>query len=240
MIAREMVLLLGIGIVAGILTTLAGQGGGLVLLLALAASMGPHAALAASTPALLFGNMHRAWLYRKSADRSLAWRALLGIVPGALVGGVLAARLPGIVLQACMVGLTVLALLRQFVRPHWMLPRWALVPVGVLVGVAAGGAGGAGVLVAPMFLASGLSGVNLVGTIAITAVALHAARVVSYGATGLFSADTARVALMLIPMIWVGNHLGDGIRRFLNESWERRIEYGTLVVCVLLSLAGIG
>ena len=54
--------LAALGTIAGILTTLAGQGGGLFLLLAIAALVGPHEALAITAPALLLGNLHRAVL----------------------------------------------------------------------------------------------------------------------------------------------------------------------------------
>ena len=49
-----------LGILAGILTTLAGLGGGMLLVLALSLTSSPVTELAATAPALSLGNLHRA------------------------------------------------------------------------------------------------------------------------------------------------------------------------------------
>src|SRR5438045_2862535 len=67
--------LLALGIASGILTTLAGQGGGMALLLACSALFGPRFAIALTTPALLLGNLHRAALFRAAVVPVLAHAA---------------------------------------------------------------------------------------------------------------------------------------------------------------------
>src|SRR5437763_7963450 len=99
--------LAALGLAAGLLTTLAGQGGGLFLLLATSAVLGPHAALALTAPALLVGNAHRALLLRRSVDRRVAARMIVGALPGALVGGALAGVIPSGALRALLLALTV-------------------------------------------------------------------------------------------------------------------------------------
>src|SRR5690242_12815639 len=101
--------LLALGIMAGVLTTIAGQGGGLFLLLASSVIVGPHAALAITSPALLFGNLHRAILYRRFVDRRVAVPMTLGAVPGAVGGGLLAGAMPPWLLNVLLVLLTILA-----------------------------------------------------------------------------------------------------------------------------------
>src|SRR5688572_1452872 len=54
-----------LGIAAGFLTTVAGMGGGLLLVTALAVVWGPHVALPVTSLALLVGNLHRLALYRR-------------------------------------------------------------------------------------------------------------------------------------------------------------------------------
>src|SRR5690242_15015921 len=99
-------LLVLMGLVAGVLTTIAGQGGGLLLLLACTAALGPHQALAVTAPALLFGNLHRAVMLRAHAHRPTALRMIAGALPGALVGGMLAGIVPAWSLRMLMVLLT--------------------------------------------------------------------------------------------------------------------------------------
>src|SRR5688572_16373782 len=83
-------LVLGLGLVAGALTTVAGLGGGVFLLLSLSVLWGPTTALATSSLALLVGNLHRTFLYRKSVNWPIARAFVVGAVPGAVLGALLA------------------------------------------------------------------------------------------------------------------------------------------------------
>src|SRR5690349_10895588 len=80
-------LYVSLGLLAGALTTVAGLGGGMLLLLALATLGEPHEALAVTAPALLVGNLHRLWMGRRELDRETALPLVAGALPGALVGG---------------------------------------------------------------------------------------------------------------------------------------------------------
>lgn len=234
------VLLVALGIVAGILTTVAGQGGGLMLLLAASALSGPHAALAMTTPALLLGNLHRAILFRRSIDRAVATRLVAGAVPGALLGGFAAGAAPPWLLQIVLVGVTALAVAKAAGKIAFAVPRGALLPAGFALGAMTGSAGGAGVLNAPILLAVGLRGAAFVGTSATLAFAAHVGRAAGYFGQGLFSAETLVGSAFLAAAIFVGNSLGERLRRRVDERWTIRLEHGVLVVCVVLSVLGLG
>ena len=75
-----------LGVLAGILTTVAGLGGGMVLMLALSLLTSPTVALAATAPALLAGNLHRSVMFRGQVDRRVATSFAAGAFPGALPG----------------------------------------------------------------------------------------------------------------------------------------------------------
>lgn len=233
----------GLGIFAGALTTIAGQGGGLFLLLACSALLGPHAALAITAPALLLGNTHRAALFRRSIDTAVAWRVIAGSVPGAVAGGLVAAALPGWVLEAALVAMTAVALAKALGWHSFSVPRAALAPAGFLVGGLTGTTGGAGVLFSPLLLASGLSGASFIATSSAIAVATHVGRVVAYGASGLFARELVGATTLVTAAIFVGNGAGERLRRRLGarygERLTSRLEYGVLVACVALSLAGL-
>lgn len=229
-----------LGLLAGALTTLAGQGGGLFLLLALSVFIGPHAALAITAPALLSGNLHRAWLCRHEVSWPIAGRVIAGALPGAVVGGLCAGVAPAWVLNAFLVGITVLAIAKAVGLVRFSPPHAALTPMGALVGAMTGTSGGAGVLVAPLLLSTGLTGKGYVGTGAAIAVTIHAGRLLAYGHTGLLRADLAGPIVALVVAIFAGNFAGDWIRPRLTKVATTRLEYGTLVVCVLLAVSGIG
>ncbi len=237
-----------LGLVAGALTTIAGQGGGLLLLLACSALIGPHDALAVTAPALLLGNLHRSVLLRAHVDRGVALRVVAGAVPGALVGGLLAGVAPAWALRVMLVVLTAAAIAKALGWIRFTVPRNALVPAGAVVGAMTGTSGGAGVLFAPLLLSAGLSGAAFVATTSTVAFATHVGRVVGYAGLGLFDRHLVAPTVLVAVAITVGNGLGNRLHRFFEgrrgvASWavmRTRIEYGTLAVCVALSVAGLG
>jgi uncharacterized protein len=223
--------LLALGITAGVLTTLAGQGGGLFLLLASSVIVGPHAALAITSPALLLGNLHRAILYRRWIDRRIALPMTLGAVPGAVFGGLLAGAMPPWLLNVLLIGLTILAIAKALRLVRFRLPHAALGPAGFGVGMMTGTAGGAGVLFAPILLSTGLTGRGFVGTAAAIALATHIGRTASYAGLGLFAKDLLLPTLLVSLAIFGGNAVGESLRKRLSDRATMKLEYGMLAIC---------
>ncbi len=228
-----------LGILAGALTTVAGLGGGMLLLLALATLGDPHRALAATAPALLIGNLHRVLAGRREVDWETARPLLLGAFPGALLGGVVVASIPDRVVALLMLAMTALALGRRF-GLKLALPAKAGLPVGLITGALTATSGGAAVLLAPFLRARELSGRAYVVTTAITAVAIHLARVMSYGVNGMSDRSTLALGGLLALSIAVGNVAGDRLARRLAESTQTRIQDGVMVLCTALALVGVG
>ncbi|MBK8251209.1 MAG: sulfite exporter TauE/SafE family protein [Polyangiaceae bacterium] len=236
-----MALLAALGAFSGILTTVAGLGGGILLLLALSLVWGPVQALAVTAPALLISNFHRLVLFRKDLDKRVSWMFALGALPGSLVGGLLAARVPEGILTWMMIAMTLLAVTRALKLWSWNPSPGVLLPAGAAIGVLTGTSGGAGVLVAPLLIASGLKGNAYIATAALCAVAMHSGRVFGYSASGLLSRETLLHTATLSVALLVGNVIGKWARaRFLNDQKAQRIEIVTLVACVLLSVSGLG
>ena len=227
-----------LGLLAGVLTTLAGQGGGLFLLLGCSLLVGPHAALAITAPALLIGNLHRAVLFRRFIDRPVAGLMIAGALPGAFVGGLLAGVVSGLALQVFLVALTAVAIARALKWLSFDVPRWALGPSGFVIGGMTGTAGGAGVLFAPVLLSAGLRGSAFVATTSVIAAATHVGRVVAYASGGFFVRDLALATLLVALAITAGNALGERARKRLSQVATTRIEHGVLVACVGVSLLG--
>lgn len=227
-----------LGLLAGTLTTLTGQGGGLLLLLVLSPIVGPHAALALTTPALLVGNAHRALLFRRDLALDVGGRVVLGALPGALVGGLFASRAPAFVLEVALVGLTGLVVARAFGLVSFAAPRWALPFAGFVVGALTGTAGGAGILVAPLLMAAGLSGNRYVATAGLVGTAMHTGRVIAYGATGLLAREHLLAVAGLAVALSLGNTLGERLRARVPERVMAKVEVGALVTFVGLALAG--
>lgn len=232
-------LLLVLGVLAGGLTTVAGLGGGVLLILALSLGTSPAEALAISSPALLVGNLHRLVVGRHEVDRWIARALALGALPGSALGGLLAVAVPTVVLEALLVLTTALALARTFGYLSFKPGARALLPAGFGIGVATATTGGGALMLSPLLLATGLTGARYVATAAAVAVAIHVGRLLGYGAGGLITRETLIAAAILAVAIIAGNALGQRLRRHIDAAAGARLELGVLLVCVALALAGL-
>lgn len=234
-----MALLVVLGVLAGGLTTVAGLGGGVLLVLALSLVHSPAEALAMTSPALLVGNLHRLALGWRAVDRRVARAFACGALPGSALGGALAVSLPAGLLQVLLVASTGLAQAQASGRLSFRPGAAALVPAGLGVGMLAATTGSGGLLVSPLLLATGLRGAVYVATGAASAVALHVGRIAGYGLGGLVTRETLAASLVLAAAILLGNGVGQRVRGRLDPRLSTRIEFGVLIVCVALALAGL-
>lgn len=239
MLVLPSLLLGGAGVLAGALTTLAGLGGGMLLVATLSLLWDPATALAVTAPALLVGNAHRLWLFRRGLDRGVGLRFALGAIPGAFVGGLLAAALPAVVLHVLLIAITAAAIARARGWWQWRTPPSALAPIGGVAGMLTATTGGGGLLVTPMFLAHGLRGDAFIATSAAAAVAMHVGRIAAYGASGLVSTPTLASSAVLAVAILVGNVLGRRFRHSIGTAVSARITWATLIVALALAVAGL-
>ncbi|MBL9107237.1 MAG: TSUP family transporter [Myxococcales bacterium] len=232
-------MLLPLGVLAGGLTTVAGLGGGVLLILALSLATSPAEALATTSPALLVGNLHRLIAGRRELDLAVARPLALGALPGSALGGLVTVAVPTVVLEALLVLTTGLALARTFGRLNFKPGARALGPAGFGIGLATATTGGGALLLAPLLMTTGLTGARYVATAAGVAVAIHVGRLIGYGAGGLVTQHTLAGAAALAAAIVVGNALGERVRRRIDAATGTRLELGVLLVCVALALAGL-
>ncbi len=229
-----------LGLLAGTLTTLAGLGGGLMLVSTLALLFDPHLALAVTAPALMIGNLHRSLLYRAHVDSRIAREVGLSGFAGALIFGWFALAIPAIGIQLLLLAATALALAKVLGFARFELPpRW-LVPMGLVVGAVTATSGGGQALLAPTLLSAGLQGERYVSTAATCALLVHVGRVIAYGTGGLFDQATLARALALAACVLAGNFAGARLRPHLSIERLRALEVGTLLVVVAFVLAGVG
>lgn len=231
-------LVVALGLVAGALTTVAGLGGGLLLVVVLAYLLDPASALNATALGLLAGNLHRVFMYRRNLRWDTAAPFLIGAVPGAWVAGLAMAWMPP---WAVFGGMAVVSLLAVFRLLGWLrldAPRWAGAPMGFAAGVTTATSGGGGLLVAPWVLARGLRDQAYIGTVAVIAAGLHVARIAAYGQVGITDAQVVLYGLILAICLPLGNLLGDRLRDRLTATAQDRVQ-AAVIVGALIG-AGVG
>lgn len=233
-------LLIILGIIAGMLTTLSGFGGGLFLLVSVSLLWDPLTALAVTAAALLAGSLQRLYLFRSHVCWQVAGLFVVGVVPGCLAGAWLAVSVPAVALRALILIMALLGAVHALAQWAWRLPARALVPSGAAIGVISASAGGVGPLVGPLFLSTGLQGNAYIATISAAAVAINGGRLIGYGAGGMVGTGTVWMAAVLALGLMAGNWLGRTCRDRMGEDLLRRVEVLAPFVCAVLALVGLG
>ena len=231
-------ILLPLGLLAGALSTVAGMGGGILLVLALSLAADPLTALTTTAPALLVANLHRAWLYRGALDRRVAGAFVLGAFPGALLGSLLAVALPTAALPWILLGVCSLAVARGLGWVRWTPGPRALTPAGLVAGGVAA-TSGAGIFVSPLLLAAGLRGDAFIATASAAAFSMHVARILGYGLGGAMHAQTLGASALLAVALLAGNLLGRRARARLGDRSTLRLSYAVMALLLALAIAGV-
>jgi uncharacterized membrane protein YfcA len=226
------------GLVAGAVSTLVGQGGGLLALLALSAALGPREALVMSAPALAVANIHRAWMYRDFLARAVVSRLAAAVLPASVLAGAFAVHAPTALLRGLLLGATALALGRGLGWVRLRVPSGVYTPAGLVIGAFGATSGGAGVLLTPVLISAGLTGEALAGSTAAVALALNGGRLVGYAVGGSFVPSMVSNALTMTVSLLVGNLLGHRLRGVVDPRRLHGFELGAMALAAALVLSG--
>ncbi len=209
-------------LLTSILSAVAGLGGGVILLLVIAQFVAPTTAIPIQGAIQLVSNGSRAGLLRRGiAWPVVGWSSVL-VLPGSLLGVVIATSLPEDAIRIVLAGFVLLLAW----RPHWIkLSAPSAVSVdaqidrrpGLLLGI--GGAtgllnttvGASGPVTSPFFKAVTATHTAFVATAAATQVVAHAAKLVAFAADGWGATDhTATIAVGIVGVTagsWLGTRL---------------------------------
>lgn len=225
------------GFIAGMISSVVGFGGGIFLIASMSTLTSPQEAIALTAPAVLFGNLHRVWLFRTDLDRSVLTSFLYGAVPATLVGSVLLPYLPENGLRLTMGAFLLLFVIRETLplRPsvgRSSSPR-LLIAGGFANGAAASTIGGGGPLSAPFLSAFGLVRGAFIVTEAAGNAVVQFLKVVVFTTSGLLTAGLLPATLAAMSSISIGNRIGKRLLGSVDDTLLRRIFRATLVILAL-------
>lgn len=233
--------LLGAGVLAGGLTTVAGLGGGILLIAGLSVFWAPATVLAMTAPALFVGNASRVAILRREVDWSLVMRFGLTAGPTALIASYLAVLAPAGLLKAG-IGLFLLAFVLHAlvkrepvaVRPLEGRSRTLLAATaGAVSGTVSGLTGGAGFIATPFFHRVGLGPKELVATSAASMALVHLLKGVGFSLNLSLTPALVPAALALTVGVVAGNSLGSRLLDRLSERRFRQILLSALTLAAL-------
>ncbi|MBW3618898.1 MAG: sulfite exporter TauE/SafE family protein [Actinobacteria bacterium] len=232
------------GFAAGVITTVAGIGGGISLVALLSLVAEPRAVVGLTAPVLMIGNGTRYLMFRGELDRPAAGWLLAGAVPAAIAGALLLPRLPGRAIQVGM-GLLLLTfvavqLLRQR-RDEPARSEAIAAPAGLPVGVALGGlsatVGGAGPVNAPYLHARGLRKGAFAATNAATNGTVHALKTLVFVLNGILTVGNLGAAAAAAATVTLGNRVGQVLLgRISEEAFVRLLLVAVTIAAVRLLL----
>lgn len=231
---------LGIGtLVAGTLSAVTGFGGAAILLPLLVAVFGVRDAIPILTVAQLIGNGSRAWFNRNDLDwRVVKWFAL-GSIPAAIAGGLLLASAPlsalTRLLGVFLIGVVAYRHVRKRARK---MPLRGFAPLGGVASFLSALLGTVGPLMAPFFLAYGLTRGAYIGTEAAASLLMHVVKIVVYGGTSLLSVGSVGIGLLMGAGLTVGSYIGTRVVHRVSERFFVFLVEATLVVAGLRFLFG--
>jgi uncharacterized membrane protein YfcA len=217
-----------------------GFGGAAILLPVLVAIFGVRDAVPILTIAQLIGNGSRVWFNRREVVLPVVGWFSLGAVPLALLGGLLFAQAPLPILTR-LVGLFLLLIvvwrhLRRGPPKRPSLRSFSL--IGAIFSFFSALIGSVGPIMAPFFLAYGLTRAAYISTEALATVVMHITKLVAYGGAAVLSQSAILIGLALGPLMLAGSYTGKRILERLPEKAFIWLIEGVLVISGLIFLFG--
>jgi uncharacterized protein len=199
-----------VALLASLLAAVAGFGGAVVLLPVLVWAFGVRDAVPILTVVQVVGNASRVVVNRRELVWPVAGWFAVGAVPLAILGGLIFATAPAPFLSRLLGAFLLLAVACR----HTAIGRRANIGLhgfawlGAAAGFGSALIGTVGPLVAPFFLAYGLLGGAYIGTEAVTALCMHALKLVVYGGAAVLTGSSVATGLEIGAVMVVGTFLG--------------------------------
>lgn len=219
---------------AALVASVAGTGGGVILLPVLVSAFGVREAVPLYAVILFSGNLSRVGMNWREIDFKVAGWFVLGAVPAAVAGSWLFTRMPDAgllrILGAFLLASVAWRYLRRGAKPGF--PAHRFLGLGAVFSVISGVVGSAGPFLAPFYLSYGLAKGAFIGTEALGTAAIHVIKLATYQTLGAMSGALWLRGFALAPVMILGSYVG---KRIMN-----RIPAAVFIRMVEVIIAGFG
>lgn len=219
-------------IVASTLGGVAGFGTGVIMIPAIAWSVGVKATVPVLTVCMLLGNSARAWFSRREIEWRVVAAFLVGAVPMTVVGAMLYARIDSQWISRILGAFMIVSVpLRHWLAQSGIIVRLRHIPlVGAGFGFLSALVGAVGPIVTPFFLSYGLRKGRYLGTNALCTVGAYVARLVMFRRADLLTGPVVLTGLYIGVVMIGGAWLGYRLLERMTEKVFLRIIEALLVV----------
>jgi uncharacterized membrane protein YfcA len=214
------------------ITSVAGAGGGAILLAVLLQFMPPAQAIPFHGSVQFAANVWRFWLFRKHMNWPIIIRFSV-LMPFGIAFGVWLFRGMPAALVELTIGIFIYGTLAgRFLRPlrAEMLPLWTFVPIGFVAGAMNIVVGIFGPVVGALIVRRGIPKESVVGTMSVFGFLSNFMKVVGFTYVGFSIAENGLAILIMTPAVLLGTTLGKHVLgRFIEELF-RKVFHSLLLI----------
>ncbi|MBS0525809.1 MAG: sulfite exporter TauE/SafE family protein [Proteobacteria bacterium] len=232
------VLVLAVGLVAGLVSGIVGTGATITLLPVLALAFGPKSAIPIMAVVALMSNFAKVTSWWREID----WRACgvyaLGGIPGGALGARTMLSLPSHwvdIALGCFF-LFMIPARRWLGARHHSVPLWALAPAGLAIGFLTGIVVSTGPITVPLFTAYGLMKGAFIATEAMASLAVYVSKATTFRTFGALPADIVVKGLITGSSVMAGTYLSRLLLERLSLAMFNRLLDGVMLVSGLALL----
>ena len=235
----QAMLIAAVALAGSIITAIAGVGGAIVLSFVLTPILGPAALVQTISVAMLINNVTKINVFGKGIDWAQCLFVVTCATPGCVLGSLIYSRLSERTITVVL-GLFLIAI----VLFKWLLPgnigRWPKPVIGVasfVYGTLTGTTIGGGILLLPILMSTGLTGIALIGTDAACGLAMHIVKTIVFGSNGVLTLQFAVIGVLIGIVMIPGAYIARAILRYMPLKVHERIIDAVIIVGGLAFLA---
>ena len=221
----QLALIAAVALSASIITAIAGVGGAIVLSFVLTPVLGPAALVQTISVAMIINNLTKINVFRKGIDWAQCLFVVACAAPGCVVGSLIYSRLSErsitVVLGFFLIGIVIFKWLLPDDTGRW--PKWVVASSSFVYGVLTGTTIGGGILLLPILMGTGLTGMALIGTDAACGLAMHIVKTVVFGSNGVLTAQYAAIGVLIGIVMIPGAYIARAILQRIPLKVHERI-----------------
>lgn len=222
--------LMGVGLVAGLLSGAVGFGGGMILLPVLTYFYGVEVAVPVSTIAQLLSNLSKMGLGWKNIEWKQVGRFLILAAPLTALGAFGFAVVPKVPMTRILcVGLIIFAVMKILGKMTLPSKPATMIVGGGVTGLINGLLGISGPLSSAVFLSLGLSPVAYIASEATAATAMHLIKILMYGKLNLMNWEIFICGLLIGLAMMAGNFIAIKLIHSINKKLYQKIVAAVMI-----------